>query len=130
MLGAFTPRPEMRKKLEILSAEMKLNNLGGIADFVRNSPYQIIITDQNTWIVAASKSSGFQEGMRVIDQVPESEKSNFIAFTKFYEKGGFWMTAGTVKEYVFKVGAYESRAIVTSVLIDGSMFALVQRTMG
>lgn len=121
--------PSLEKQAEIgkLAASLNIASVYGITQVVDISPFPMILTDRNDFVLAASKSSGFQSGITVIEQTPENERENYKQFSINVENTGFWEEVGNTFEYAFEIEGEQRRAVIQSVGSRGHIFALVQK---
>jgi transcriptional regulator with XRE-family HTH domain len=68
--GAVTPSRQKQQLIEQLAEGANISSLGGISSIVRLSPYPMLLCDGNDLVIAASESSGFQEGRTALSQTP------------------------------------------------------------
>lgn len=87
----------------------------------------MILVDQYGVIVAASASSGFQEGKTCYEQTPIEERESLRAFNKKLDGLGFWQGKAPRMDYQFDAGAGSRGAIVTRLIFWGAVYALVQK---
>jgi|688.fasta_scaffold881457_1 transcriptional regulator with XRE-family HTH domain len=129
-------RWELEHKYPSLDNQMRIGELAnalnvasvfGISQVVEASPFPMILTDQNDFILSASKISGFQSGKTVIEQTPKEEQENYKGFSEMVAQTGFWDKAGNIFEYKFDVNGEQKKAIIQSVGSRGHIFALVQK---
>jgi transcriptional regulator with XRE-family HTH domain len=121
------PSIENQRRIGELATEKNIASVQGIVHVVNKSPFPMILTDINDYVLAASKSSGFRVGELVIDQTPADERDHYKAFSKMVADTGFWKKANNYLEYEFNVGGETRRAILHSVGSRGHVFALVQK---
>jgi transcriptional regulator with XRE-family HTH domain len=126
--GTAEPRSlPVRETLERLAKESKLGSLGETIRLVQSSPFQMILVDRDDIVVAASASSGFQEGRACIEQTPYDERACFIEFQEKLRQSGFWQMQMPRIDYEFAGPDQVRRAIVTRVTCWGEVYALVQK---
>lgn len=121
------PSIKQQKKIGLLAEESNIASVYGIAKVVNHSPYPMILTDINDYVLAASASSGFDVGNTVVEQTAEGERANYLLFSKQVADTGFWEKEDNILEYEFIDGEEKRRAVVQSVGSRGHIFALVQR---
>jgi transcriptional regulator with XRE-family HTH domain len=125
--GAAVPRTGVRLKLETMAKDAGLITVDEIAAIVRASPFPMILTDRASRVLAASPTSGFQEGRHCIEQVPVDERDHFLAFRAELEASGFWEQHSQRQDYVFEVQEETRAAIVMPITLRGVVYALVQK---
>lgn len=125
--GSTYPSIKQQKKIGMIADDLNIASVYGIVRVVNHSPYPMILTDINDYVLAASASSGFDVGVTVFEQTPEDERGNYLDFTKQVAETGFWEKEDNILEYEFVVGGEKRRAVVQSVGSRGHIFALVQR---
>lgn len=86
-----------------------------------------MLTDQNDFVLAASKSSGFEVGKTVAEQTSEEERENYYSFSKMISDTDFWSKTDNTFEYEFEIDGHKRKAIIQSVGSRGHIFALVQK---
>ena len=121
------PSSENQAKIGELASSLNVASVYGISQVVDISPFPMILTDQNDFVLAASKSSGFEVGKTVVDQTPKEEKENYHKFSELVSESGFWLKAGNSFEYEFVVHRQKRKAIIQSVGSRWHIFALVQK---
>jgi transcriptional regulator with XRE-family HTH domain len=125
--GQVVPSFDKQKKIEKLAEGAGLSTLAGVAVVVRSSPFAMLLVDKDGLIMAASQSSGFQEGLNVRDQISIPEISNYTHFREELDRAEFWIEGGNQLVYEFSDQSTWSSSIVVSVGIRGSVFAVVQK---
>lgn len=121
------PSVENQRKIGELANQMNIASVYGVVQVVNRSPFPMILTDANDYVLAASQSSGFRVGELVLDQTPSDEQENYRKFSKVVADTGFWEKADNYLEYEFEIGGQTRKAIVHSVGSRGHIFALVQK---
>jgi len=121
------PSVENQLKIGELANQRNIASVYGVVQVVNKSPFPMILTDANDYILAASQCSGFRIGELVIDQTPSDEQENYRAFSKMVADTGFWEKADNYLEYEFEIGGQTRKAIIHSVGSRGHIFALVQK---
>lgn len=124
---ATYPSIKQQKKIGLLAEDLNIASVYGIIEVVNHSPYPMILTDINDYVLAASVCSGFDVGSTVVEQTPEDERENYLMFSKQVAGTGFWEKEDNILEYEFVDGDEKRRAVVQSVGSRGHIFALVQR---
>lgn len=121
------PSYKKQRQIELIAERINLSSLQGIADLVNSSPFSMILTDRVHKVLAASPSSGFTVGMGTLEQTPVEEREHFLGFAQSVTDSGFWNRSGGRFDYAFKDGDVTYRAVVTSVLVRGTVYAVVQQ---
>lgn len=121
------PSTENQIRIGKLASELNVDSVFGLSEVVRISPFPMILTDRNDFVIAASKSSGFISGQTVVEQTPEDEREKYREFSKIVADTGFWEKAGNTFEYKFEIGGEQRQAVLQSVGSRGHIFALVQK---
>ncbi|RYU60879.1 XRE family transcriptional regulator [Methylolobus aquaticus] len=125
--GVTEPVYPMREVLMLMARDAGLTPMEDIAQFVRASPFLIVLTDRNLRVVAASVSSGFRENVCCVEQTPEHERGQLLDFGDRLEQAGFWDGDCSRLDYRFRDGDAERVAVATPVRINGMVYALVQK---
>lgn len=125
--GDTLPSLRNQQLIEELAGAANLASINGLLKIVDASPFPMILTDRDSNVVAASKSSGFKAGLTVIDQTPQEERETFLKFADAVIASGFWDEDGKRFDYVFTIDGKKRAAVVQSVRIRGNVYALVQR---
>lgn len=128
--GETLPSLRNQQILEELAGTANLASINGLMKIVNASPFPMILTDRAANVLAASESSGFKSGRRVIDQTPKEERANFQKFADAVTATGFWDEDGRRFDYEFRIGSERRRAVVQSIIIRGNVYAVVQRLDG
>jgi hypothetical protein len=121
------PSLENQKRIGELASSLNVASVYGIVEVVNISPFPMILTDRNDYVLAASKVSGFEAGKTVTEQTPTEEQDNYRNFSKLVADTKFWEKSGNTFEYEFAIGSQIRRAVVQSVGSRGHIFALVQK---
>lgn len=121
------PSIENQKKIGELANSLNVASVFGISQVVETSPFPMILTDRNDYVIAASMCSGFVAGQTVIEQTPEDERENYAQFSKIVANSGFWDKSGNAFEYEFQIENETRKAVIQSVGSRGHIFALVQK---
>ena len=125
--GSVIPSRKKQQHIERLAENANISSLGGIANIVRFSPYPMLLCDRNDLVIAASESSGFQEGRTALSQTPKFQHSYFEEFGKALKSSGFWTDSGKSHTYHFASPAHgEFRAVLVSIKIQGAVYCVVQ----
>lgn len=125
--GQVVPSFDKQKKIEKLAENAGLSTLAGVAVVVRASPFAMLLVDMDGLIMAASQTSGFQEGLSVEDQISSIEINNYTHFREELDRSEFWKEGGKQFVYEFREQSTWSSSIVVSVGIRGQVFAVVQK---
>ncbi len=127
--GDSEPRSHhpVRERLEQLAKEAKVSLLGETIEMVKSSPFPMILVDRDGIVVAASASSGFQEGKTCFEQTPHEEKACLRAFDNKLLEAGFWQMKTPQMVYEFAGDDETRKAIVTRLTFWGEVYALVQK---
>jgi transcriptional regulator with XRE-family HTH domain len=121
------PSVENQRKIGELANRRNIASVYGVVQVVNKSPFPMILTDVNDYVLAASQCSGFRVGELVIDQTPSDEQESYRTFSRMVADTGFWKEADNYLEYEFNIGGQTRRAIIHSVGSRGHIFALVQK---
>jgi len=121
------PSYKKQRQIEVIAERINLTSLQGIADLVNSSPFSMILTDRTHQVLAASPSSGFTAGLGTVEQTPLEERAHFLGFAQSVTDSGFWNRSGGRFDYAFKDGDVTYRAVVTSVVVRGTVYAVVQQ---
>ena len=125
--GLCEPQYEMRKILHEMASHAGLETFENLTNTVNFSPFPMILVDRWQKIYAASMSSGFKTDQAVTDQTPTEERAFLQQFIGRLTAAGFWEGGCQKFDYEFHTEAETRRAVVTSVEIQGEIFALVQK---
>ena len=121
------PSIDKQKLIGEIATTLNVASVYGVVEVVNASPFSMLLTDSNDYVVAASKISGFDCGRTVAEQTPVDEQANYAAFSQMVTATGFWLKAGNCFEYDFQIGSEKRRAIIHSIGSRGHIFALVQK---
>ena len=121
------PSLDNQKLIGELASSLNVASVYGIIEVVNISPFPMILTDINDYVLAASKVSGFEAGKTVFEQTPIEEQDNYRKFSKLVADTKFWEKSGNTFEYEFKIGPETRKAVIQSVGSRGHIFALVQK---
>lgn len=125
--GAVLPSRSKQRQIEHLAEASNISSLGGISHIVRLSPYPMLLCDSNDHVIAASGSSGFQEGRSVVSQTPEFQHAFFAEFAEELKSSGFWKDSGRSRNYHFSSPEFgEFKAVLVTVRVSGSIYCVVQ----
>lgn len=125
--GSVVPSRQKQKLIEAIAEGANISSLGGISSIVRLSPYPMLLCDQADMVIAASMSSGFQEGRTALSQTPEFQHAYFKSFSANLKNDGFWTESGRSQNYHFSNPSQgEFRAVLVSIRIQGAMYCVVQ----
>lgn len=125
--GTVIPSRQKQQRIEQLAESANVSSLGGISNIVRLSPYPMLLCDRNDIIIAASESSGFQEGRTALSQTPAFQHAYFEEFAANLKSSGFWTDSGQSRNYHFISKVHgEFRAVLVSIKIQGAVYCVVQ----
>lgn len=125
--GAVLPSRSKQRQIEHLAETSNVSSLGGISHIVRLSPYPMLLCDSSDHVIAASVSSGFQEGRSAISQTPEFQHAYFAAFAEKLKARGFWNDSGQSETYHFSSPEFgDFKAVLVTVRVSGSVYCIVQ----
>lgn len=125
--GAVIPSRQKQKRIEQLAEGANISSLGGISGIVRLSPYPMLLCDGNDLVIAASESSGFQEGRSALSQTPDFQQAYFEEFSRELKASGFWAESGQSRNYHFSSPAHsEYSAVLVSIKIHSAIYCVVQ----
>lgn len=128
--GLALPQFEKQRVIEAIAERIDLASLQGIADIVNHSPFPMILTNQAQTVLAASSASGFSVGRGVLEQTPPAEHEHYRRFSETIADSGFWDRSGNRLDYAFTTdGGVVCRAVVTSVIVRGAVYAVVQQVV-
>ena len=125
--GLCEPHYEMRKILHEIASHSGLETFEYLTNTVNFSPFPMILVDRWQRIYAASMSSGFKTDQTVTDQTSPEERAFLQQFIDRLTAAGLWEGGCQKFDYEFRTEAEIRRAVVTSVEIQGEIFALVQK---
>ena len=125
--GAVTPSRQKQQRIEQLAEGANISSLGGVSSIVRLSPYPMLLCDGSDLVIAASESSGFQEGRTALSQTPSFQHGYFEEFSSSLKTSGFWAESGQSRNYTFSSPAHgEFMAVLVSIRIQGDIYCVVQ----
>lgn len=126
--GLTEPQFEMRRFIEGLAQGQGLATLDHIVIAVRLSPFPMILVDRQNRVIVASATSGFTAGVSVFDETPADERENLEHFNARLESSGFWDHRCDYLHYEADInGKRQLAAVVTAIVIRGTIYALVQK---
>jgi transcriptional regulator with XRE-family HTH domain len=129
--GAVLPSRQKQQLIERLAEASNISSLGGISHIVRLSPYPMLLCDSNDHVIAASASSGFNEGQSVVSQTPGFQHAYFEAFGRQLQSSGFWNSSGQSRYYEFHSAEHgDFGAVLVTVSVHGSIYCVVQAIPG
>jgi transcriptional regulator with XRE-family HTH domain len=129
--ASVVPSAKKQAAMEQLAEKLLLSSLRGIASIVRCSPYPMLLCSQDDAVVAASASSGFREGVKVLSQTPAEQHAYYRDLAAKIENAGFWKRSGERSDYAFTNDRGQSfRAVLISIDIRGQIYCLVQAMPG
>lgn len=125
--GAVIPSRQKQKRIEQLAEGANISSLGGITNIVRLSPYPMLLCDGNDLVIAASESSGFQEGRSALSQTPAFQQTYFEEFSQELKSSDFWVESGQSRKYHFSSPTHgEFSAVLVSIKIHSAIYCVVQ----
>ena len=126
--GLTEPQYDMRRLIQGLAQGQGLATLDNIVTAVRLSPFPMILVDRETRVIAASASSGFTPCLTALEQTPLNEQINLKKFNALLTSRGFWDQHCLHLNYEAEIkGERRLAAVVTAVVIRGTVYALVQK---
>ena len=125
--GLTEPQYEMRKILHEMATHAGLATFENLTKTVNFRPFPMILVDRWQKVYAVSMSSGFKTDQPVTHQTPPEERTFLQQFIGQLNSAGFWEGHCQKFDYEFHTEAETRRAVVTSVEIQGEIFALVQK---
>lgn len=127
--GGVLPSRVKQAQIEKIAEQLQLSSINGIATIVRLSPYPMLLCDRKDLIVAASASSGLQEGVPVLAQSPLEQHGYYKSFGQRLLSDGFWRESGQSRLYQFRRANGEVlSAVLVSINVRGVMYCVVQAT--
>lgn len=131
VLGGDRPRigqgADIARQKDRVWKGANISPLGGISNIVRLTPCPMLLCDRNDLVIAASESSGFQEGRTALSQTPEFQHAYFGDFSQNMKSSGFWEESGRSRNDAFispEHGAF--KAVLVSIKIQGAIYCVVQ----
>ena len=125
--GQVMPSKAKQRQIELLAEGANLSSLGGISHIVRFSPFPMLLCDGSDMIIAASPSSGFQEGRTALEQTPAFQHAYYEEFSRQLRVSGFWDDSGHSRDYYFSSPEHgEFRAVLVTIRVHGSIYCVVQ----
>lgn len=127
--GGVLPSRVKQAQIEKIAEQLQLSSINGIATIVRLSPYPMLLCDRKDLVVAASASSGLQEGVSVLAQSPVEQHGYYKSFGQRLLSDGFWRESGQSRLYQFcKSNGDMLSAVLVSINVRGVMYCVVQAT--
>lgn len=123
----FVPSPAFQRLIESIAADAGVATLHDVAAVVMHSPFPMILVSQDMRVIAASSSSGFEVDRTTMEQTPEEERSFLMQFTEEVAASGFWEQRVEKFDYEFCLGNERRKAVLVPVVMQGSVYALVQK---
>lgn len=125
--GAVVPSRQKQRRIEQPAEGTNNSSLGGISNIVRLSLYPMLLCDGNNLVIAASGSSGFQEGRTALSQTSEFQHAYFEEFYRYMKSSGFWAESGrTLNNYFSSPAHSEFKAVLVSIMIQGAIYCVIQ----
>jgi transcriptional regulator with XRE-family HTH domain len=125
--GTVVPSRQKQVQIERIAEGSNVASRGGITHIVRLSPFPMLLCDGADTVIAASESSGFQEGRSVLSQTPEFQHAFFEAFSTQLKASGFWDHSGQRRNYHFHSPTYgDFEAVLVTIQIHGAIYCVVQ----
>jgi transcriptional regulator with XRE-family HTH domain len=123
----FVPSPAFQRLIESIATEFGVATLHDVAAVVMHSPFPMILVSQEMMVIAASASSGFEADRTTIDQTPEEERAFLRKFSEEVAASGFWEQRIEKFDYEFCLGDERRKAVLVPVVMQGAVYALVQK---
>ena len=128
--GAEIPSLQMQKLIEKIASDKNITSLGGMVEMVRNSPTRMFIVDDDYFVIAASRTSEWIENITIEKQLTENARPHFEIISNKLSDAGFWRgLGGHVLDYEFLIDNKTWRSVITSIIIRGRIYALVQQVL-
>jgi transcriptional regulator with XRE-family HTH domain len=129
--GLVVPTYEKQARIEKLASETNVVSLGGIVEVIRDSPHRMLLIDQNNFIIAASKSSEWEDNKTIAEQLTSSlAHKEYERILKTINKNTFWKSKGGEKlESSFRDDTRVWKSVITSIAIRGVVYAVVQQVV-
>lgn len=128
--GAEIPPVQIQKAIEKIAADKNITSLGGMLEMVRNSPTRMFIVDEDYFVIATSQTSEWIENTTIEEQLTENARPHFDVIFQKLSDTRFWRgSGGQVIEYEFLNDNKTWRSVITSVIIRGRIYALVQQAV-
>lgn len=128
--GVEIPSLQIQQLIEKIASDKNITSLGGMVEMVRNSPTRMFIVDDDYFVIATSQTSQWIENMTIEKQLTENARSHFDIIFQKLSDAGFWRgLGGQVIDYEFLNDNRIWRSVITSVVIRGRVYALVQQAV-
>ena len=128
--GNIIPSYDKQRIIERIASNEDITSLGGMVELVRNSPSRIFIIDQEYFVIASSSSSEWNENTNVQSQLSTNAKAHFSIVSTALIESGFWNgLGGIVINYDYHYNSVNWHSVITSVLIRGRIYAVIQQTV-
>jgi CRP/FNR family transcriptional regulator len=128
--GVEIPSLQIQQLIEKIASDKNITSLGGMVEMVRNSPTRMFIVDDDYFVIATSQTSQWIENMTIEKQLTENARSHFDIIFQKLSDAGFWRgLGGQVIDYEFLNDNKIWRSVITSVVIRGRVYALVQQAV-
>ena len=128
--GAEIPSLQMQKLIEKIASDKNITSLGGMVEMVRNSPTRMFIVDDDYFVIAASRTSEWIENITIEKQLTDNARPHFEIISNKLSNVGFWRgLGGQVLDYEFLIDNKTWRSVITSIIIRGRIYALVQQVL-
>jgi transcriptional regulator with XRE-family HTH domain len=129
--GLVVPTYEKQARIEKLASETNVVSLGGIVEVIRDSPHRMLLIDQNNFIIAASRTSEWEDSKTIGEQLTNSlAHKEYERISKTINKTNFWKSKGGEKlESSFNDGARLWNSVITTISIRGVVYAVVQQVV-
>ncbi|MEY4685772.1 MAG: Antitoxin component of bacterial toxin-antitoxin system, MqsA [Pseudomonadota bacterium] len=123
----FVPSLAFQILIESRARDLGIATLQDVAAIVTHSPFPMILVSKSMMVIAASVSSGFSVGLTTLEQTPEDEQSFLRTFSEDVAASGFWEQRVDKLDYEFCLGDERRKAVLVPVVMQGDVFALVQK---
>lgn len=123
----FAPSAIFQQKIEALAGQVGVATLHDAVAVVAHSPFPMILVSREMMVIAASISSGFEIGKTTIEQTAIEEQSFLERFSHDIAESGFWEQSVEKMDYAFEVNGKHRRAVLVPVVMQGIVYALVQK---
>lgn len=129
--GLVVPTYEKQARIEKLASETNVVSLGGIVEVIRDSPHRMLLIDQNNFIIAASRTSEWEDSKTIREQLSNSlAHKEYERISKTISKTNFWKSKGGEKlESSFNDGERLWNSVITAISIRGIVYAVVQQVV-
>ena len=124
------PSYDQQEIIEKIAAEKNIRSLGGMVEFVRNSPTRMFLVDEHYFVIASSKSCEWIENLTIASQLTADADPHLGIVTDKLIEIGFWTgLGGHVLEYDLTIQNQIWHSVITSMAIRGATYAVVQQTV-